>query len=1259
MQETSPNIVIPFPGPRPYTEAFAHWFFGRERELDRAIDYATRQRLSVLTAASSCGKTSLLQAGLIPRLRFMRVDAIASGDTEGLTGFPLLLNQWLGRVGAERTGDFAKLVTVECHRYLTSALPWYETLSLSLDEDEKSRAAASTELDAVRAAAEAVAALAVDSGFAQVVDRDGIKSLLMDSDVCRRHVEDSETTDLLLKLFSCVTAPLGTVIVILDQFEEILNDAALGRQAILAVESTYKLQGATVGQMISMREDSSHLLRPLVERGTLGDKRMQSIQPLSPESVQSVVTQVADDLGIAADVDAVSRLVRAFTDTSEVGSGKRDVNLLGLQVVLQSLFSGMERGSSLDVAAIKAFCAEMAGVETLSAAGLDEWLEPHLEADRVTGGDVVARARLAQEAPKRWISSSLGAGKTNGADSALPDEIDDLDYVEALVQPMVARMATWLVTPSGFKRPMTFGELQLISYDAPRDRDDLSGQALIGEGWSLARVESVLKNTFRVALFRLADVGHILKIRGTDQDASYELVHDQFGKPLQSWAEEFRATPEANIGALYATDDIAFPWGRNDTTSPRTMLAPSVETVDEDGVPVLEWTKWRGCTIHGVDFSGLTLRHCDLSRTLFVDCVFDSATKFVDCELIAALFRDCSMSGTRLEGCDLDSAAISSGCVFDGVTIEGGSFRFAEARGAILRDCRFEGTPGAPLAMRNILLVNCSLEGTTEFTECSLDGATIGTEAERGDTDQDAVMLTPGHVSFERCDLKGAELSSMDFGAHSMTLVDTIARGAVFTELTFDRRDRGEVAVRFDDVDLTGAVFIGCELRHASFTGVERARQGTKPSLTPCRTLVMKSVPGLPMVLDDARFAHLDMENFSFENCVVEDPITFAHCSLAGGTISADAETVPAAPALQGTLTFEEDCDLTALEFNGLDFSDSALVVRDSVAASIYFEGVTLPVAAAGAWRAEFAGCVMPGALFMSCDVHGLWIHGTDARPVAIAPTLIVRGDGDGDTFGHCRFENANLENFTFAGVVVDGQLDFISCALSGGTIAGDQADPDAGQLRSALRISAPLRFTGGSELAAVEFNTVLFDGGELIVADSSCDGMLFLDVDAKAATNEPVIRFERTSLAGAVILGSRIHGLRATGAVADGRMTSGWGLTIRSLGKFETTLGDADFEGLDLAGLVLQGVGLTGPVRFRRCSLLRSRFAGIIGGTADSTVDVYESDLLYSDIDDALRGARPDDDEVTPGRLLRMKGGQWDAASKAAEGRKHLAHEA
>ncbi|WP_173157817.1 nSTAND1 domain-containing NTPase [Phytohabitans suffuscus] len=58
----------PYRGLGPYEPHHAEWFFGRDRLLNRLTAMLTVRRVAVVSGASGTGKSSLLRAGLIPRL---------------------------------------------------------------------------------------------------------------------------------------------------------------------------------------------------------------------------------------------------------------------------------------------------------------------------------------------------------------------------------------------------------------------------------------------------------------------------------------------------------------------------------------------------------------------------------------------------------------------------------------------------------------------------------------------------------------------------------------------------------------------------------------------------------------------------------------------------------------------------------------------------------------------------------------------------------------------------------------------------------------------------------------------------------------------------------------------------------------------------------------------------------------------------------------------------------------------------------------
>src|SRR3954469_6271646 len=69
---TSPGAVDrdnPWPGLAPFTEGQGAYFHGRDDEIDDLTQLARLRALVVLFGQSGLGKSSLLQAGVFPRLR--------------------------------------------------------------------------------------------------------------------------------------------------------------------------------------------------------------------------------------------------------------------------------------------------------------------------------------------------------------------------------------------------------------------------------------------------------------------------------------------------------------------------------------------------------------------------------------------------------------------------------------------------------------------------------------------------------------------------------------------------------------------------------------------------------------------------------------------------------------------------------------------------------------------------------------------------------------------------------------------------------------------------------------------------------------------------------------------------------------------------------------------------------------------------------------------------------------------------------------
>ncbi|MGH3430393.1 MAG: hypothetical protein ACRDQZ_22965, partial [Mycobacteriales bacterium] len=82
----------PYVGLVPFGEEDAAYFFGRQRESDLIVANLTASRLTLLYAPSGVGKTSVLQAGVLPALRHIDDDV---DDELGILGAAVVyVNSW-------------------------------------------------------------------------------------------------------------------------------------------------------------------------------------------------------------------------------------------------------------------------------------------------------------------------------------------------------------------------------------------------------------------------------------------------------------------------------------------------------------------------------------------------------------------------------------------------------------------------------------------------------------------------------------------------------------------------------------------------------------------------------------------------------------------------------------------------------------------------------------------------------------------------------------------------------------------------------------------------------------------------------------------------------------------------------------------------------------------------------------------------------------------------------------------------------------
>jgi tetratricopeptide (TPR) repeat protein len=83
------SVVRPYPGNRPFAEADFDLFFGRSKAAEKLAHLWQLNRLTLAIGTTGTGKTSLLQAGVLPLLQYGRGDVLPPGRMAYGSGYPV------------------------------------------------------------------------------------------------------------------------------------------------------------------------------------------------------------------------------------------------------------------------------------------------------------------------------------------------------------------------------------------------------------------------------------------------------------------------------------------------------------------------------------------------------------------------------------------------------------------------------------------------------------------------------------------------------------------------------------------------------------------------------------------------------------------------------------------------------------------------------------------------------------------------------------------------------------------------------------------------------------------------------------------------------------------------------------------------------------------------------------------------------------------------------------------------------------------
>ncbi len=165
------------------------------------------------------------------------------------------------------------------------------------------------------------------------------------------------------------------------------------------------------------------------------------------------------------------------------------------------------------------------------------------------------------------------------------------------------------------------------------DSRDVTSGPLLGLSPAQVLVEEYRRFLFAIKWLEESSLVRITAA-STDDEWVVSLIHDGFGKALASWADSYPRRPRAELTRITGSRGQTFRWD----DPPGTHPWPEVD----DAVVVN--VRWRDCEVSELWVRRTRFVNCDFRGTRFTGCTFEGAV-FVNCLLDGAAFSGCTIVG--------------------------------------------------------------------------------------------------------------------------------------------------------------------------------------------------------------------------------------------------------------------------------------------------------------------------------------------------------------------------------------------------------------------------------------------------------------------------------------------------------------------------------------------------------------------------------------------------------------------------------------
>jgi hypothetical protein len=185
------------------------------------------------------------------------------------------------------------------------------------------------------------------------------------------------------------------------------------------------------------------------------------------------------------------------------------------------------------------------------------------------------------------------------------------------------------------------------------------------------------------------------------------LIHDGFGDAIEAWGKKVGRDPLAAIESTTALSAKQLLEGLGDDGLSISRLAVT-------GKDAIENVRWIGCYITA-NIRGVLFRNCRFSSTLFKNCIFENV-HFENCEFRGALFWGCTFTGTKGTVIEVVDEGLRDRCRISAVTVkqcrmteEGLTFAGMIGSGLLFEECE-----GGPWTLSRCTLRHVSLDGASD-----------------------------------------------------------------------------------------------------------------------------------------------------------------------------------------------------------------------------------------------------------------------------------------------------------------------------------------------------------------------------------------------------------------------------------------------------------------------------------------------------------------------------------------------------------------